>query len=186
MVWSIFYKSAKRGTDSDPTGSRPPDPPPCLRHFNSKLPALKSASRHPKIAQDRPKTDPGPPQTGPRAAQERPRAAQERPRSPQDRPKTRLKAILKPCYFFKPSWIRKSSETFIFKWFGAFFINPPWLPRNPGATGSLPPDPPPCLRRFNSKLPALKSASRHHVIFQKILDPKKVRNLYFLNGLEVF
>ena len=97
----------------------------------------KTAPRSPKTAQDRPKTDPGPPQdrprapkSGPRAAQERsgatkerPRAAQQRPRPPQDRPKTRLKAILKPYYVFRGCWTRKSSETFIFNLFGAFFGN---------------------------------------------------------------
>ena len=45
------------------------------------------------------------------------------PRAPQDRPKTRLKAILKPYYVFRGCWTRKSSETFIFKWFGAFLKN---------------------------------------------------------------
>ena len=83
-----------------------------------------------KMHQDGPKTAPRAAKSGPRATQERPgatkerpRAAQQRPRPPQDRPKTRLKAILKPYHIFRSYWTRKSSGTFIFKWFGTFKKN---------------------------------------------------------------
>ena len=73
----------------------------------------------PKSAQDRPRVAQERPSSHQRATKERPRAAQQRPRPPQDRPKTRLKAILKPYHIFRGCWTRKSSETCIFKWFGA-------------------------------------------------------------------
>ena len=76
-----------------------------------------------KMHQDGPKTAPRAAKSGPRAARSHQRAAQQRPRPPQDRPKTRLKAILKPYYVFRGCWTRKSSETFIFKCFGAFLEN---------------------------------------------------------------
>ena len=83
-------------------------------------PSLKSASRHSRTA-------PRPSKSTQEWPKSSPRAAKSAPRPPQDRPKTRLKDILKPYHIFRSYWTRKSSETFIFKWFGAFFKNPPAL-----------------------------------------------------------
>ena len=138
MVWSVLKKSASPCSAALAAPPLPQTPSPFLSSgLAIQRPPLKSASRHPGPPRDRPRA----PKSGPRAGQERPgatkerpRAAQQRPRPPQDRPQTRLKAILKPYYIFRVCWTRKSSETFIFKWFGAFFKNPPLksASRHPG------------------------------------------------------
>ena len=120
-----------------------------------------------KTDQDGPKTAPRTAKSGPRA-QERPRAAQQRPTLPQDRSKMRLKAILKPYHIFRRCWTRKSSETVIFKWFGAFLEirqpsagarsrHPP-SPRPPPLLYYTPPDPPYNVHRLKA-LPVIRQPS---------------------------
>ena len=126
MVWSVFKKSASPLPEAIAAPPLPQTPSPFLSSGPAiQRPSLKSASRHSRTA-------PRPSKSTQEWPKSSPRAAQSAPRPPQDRPKTRLKAILKPYHIFRSYWTRKSSETFIFKWFGAFFKNSPALsPRRP-------------------------------------------------------
>ena len=117
MVWSVFKKSASPCSAAIPAPPLPQTPSPFLSSgLAMQRPPLKSASRHSRTA-------PRPSKSTQEWPKSSPRAAKSAPRPPQDRPKTRLKAILKPYHIFRSYWTRKSSETFIFKWFGAFFKN---------------------------------------------------------------